>query len=188
MTAETDVELVPMVANKPCGECYACCIHLGVVELHKHGGQTCKHLTGAGAADKRCGIYAQRPNACAKYVCLYAAGLMPYRPDVCGILCTPYQDSINLIVFDEALAGRIDDTKSKLAEILGLLVEGTKCTPGQEIRVVFARKRKILIFRNGLVFGGEVFGQSSGEYEALTFTVNEPHIGKYRTREVERNE
>ena len=178
-------ELVPIEQRKPCADCYACCIWLGVEEIHKHANVACKHLDGALGPNKRCGIYAQRPASCAKYICLYAAGLAPYRPNECGIICTPYVDSVNLIVFDEALSGEIDDTASKLAQTLAVMVDGIKPSTAYELRVVFVDKARILIFRNGLVFAGTVLPQAKGDWEALTFAMEDKHIGRYRTQDAD---
>src|SRR5215472_4012184 len=80
--------------ERQCGDCFACCVHLGITELKKYPDQPCKHLDGALGPDKRCSIYAKRPSACAIYKCLWRQGIGPdwLRPADSGILITMYDD------------------------------------------------------------------------------------------------
>jgi hypothetical protein len=78
-----------------CEDCTACCTVFEVKEIEKPFGHTCKHvgktLFGAG-----CGIYAERPDACSRYVCLWLDSQrraleverMPanLRPDACKVV------------------------------------------------------------------------------------------------------
>ena len=54
---------VTLPPYRPCGECAACCVWLGIESLKKWPGQTCKHLDGS-ILDKRCTVYDQRPACC----------------------------------------------------------------------------------------------------------------------------
>lgn len=48
-----------------CGSCTFCCTALGVEKLKKPPWQKCEH------ASRGCGIYAQRPNSCQIFECVY---------------------------------------------------------------------------------------------------------------------
>jgi hypothetical protein len=73
---------------KPCGECSACCKILPVRELNKPAGVWCNHVVqGHG-----CGIYADRPNICRGYQCLWTVTAPldeRWRPDRAGFVLQP---------------------------------------------------------------------------------------------------
>ena len=57
-------------STRICGQCTACCLILGVVELNKPAHTKCSHCTpGAG-----CGIYDTRPKECADFQCGWIQG------------------------------------------------------------------------------------------------------------------
>lgn len=179
------------VSEPTCGDCYACCIHLGVEELHKMLQVTCKHLTGANGPDKRCGIYASRPEACAVYKCVWRMGLLKgggLRPTDSGVIVTPYAEGMSLMVFDLKKSGHLQDKKSKIAAILGQILGATgkmQHDGPYEIRVVLLEIDSVVIFRNGLVYRGMLLPNNPGNYEELNFIGDEKHVGRYRveTRE-----
>lgn len=53
-----------------CQDCTGCCIVFAVKEVEKEFGEPCKHL-GKTLFGQGCQIYAERPDACARYVCLW---------------------------------------------------------------------------------------------------------------------
>ena len=53
-----------------CEDCTGCCIVLEVKEIGKKFGEACKHL-GPTLFGHGCGIYADRPDACRHYICLW---------------------------------------------------------------------------------------------------------------------
>lgn len=70
--------------GRTCGDCRACCTVLGVDAVEKAAGEPCRHLTKRG-----CGIYADRPEECAVYRCLWHVGLFGEtrdRPDRIGLV------------------------------------------------------------------------------------------------------
>jgi len=89
MRAETDLEttlLGPVLANRACGECTACCTELTVdtPEFAKRPGTPCVHL-----ADHGCAIHAVRPRICRTWFCAWRrVASMPddARPDRSGLL------------------------------------------------------------------------------------------------------
>jgi len=91
MDAETDLEtalLGPVLADRACGECTACCEVLTVdtPDFKKPGGTPCVHLTARG-----CGIHAVRPHICRTWFCAWrrvAALPDAARPDRSGILAS----------------------------------------------------------------------------------------------------
>ncbi len=86
---ETDLEtllLGPVLAERDCGECTACCTVLTVntPEFAKPAGVACVNLTAAG-----CGIHATRPRICRTWFCAWRrVANMPdeARPDRSGLL------------------------------------------------------------------------------------------------------
>ena len=95
MRTDTDLETIllgPVLADRGCGDCTACCTVLTVdtPELKKPAGTPCVHLTAAG-----CGIHAIRPRICRTWFCAWRrVGGMPdeARPDRSGLLV-----SLNII-------------------------------------------------------------------------------------------
>lgn len=77
--------------RRSCGDCTACCEHLGVDELEKPAGQRCEHQRPAGDARRfgGCRIYDTRPGSCRSYACLWALGVggREDRPDKSGVIC-----------------------------------------------------------------------------------------------------
>jgi hypothetical protein len=77
-----------------CQDCTGCCTVFEVKEVDKAFGEPCKHL-GPTLFGKGCGIYAERPGACQRYVCLWLdsqrkPGITPMpeamRPDVSKVV------------------------------------------------------------------------------------------------------
>lgn len=89
MPAETDLEttlLGPVLADRTCGDCTACCTVLTVdtPDFKKAGGMPCKHLSSRG-----CGIHPVRPHICRTWFCAWRRmAAMPdeARPDRSGLL------------------------------------------------------------------------------------------------------
>ena len=99
-------------AARPCGECTACCTALEVRELQKPRGLPCVHLCAAG-----CGVYAERPETCRRFDCLWRLGFArdDDRPDRLGVIfdITPRdRDSqLQAIIALEARPGALADPK-----------------------------------------------------------------------------
>jgi len=89
MHADTDLEtmlLGPVLADRDCGDCTACCTVLTVdtPDFKKPAGTPCTHLTSRG-----CGIHAVRPHICRTWFCAWRrVAAMPddARPDQSGVL------------------------------------------------------------------------------------------------------
>lgn len=67
-----------------CGTCTACCRVLEIQALDKPAGILCRHNTGT-----ECGIYPERPEACARWNCLWRRiSALPdaLRPDRSGVM------------------------------------------------------------------------------------------------------
>lgn len=159
---------------RPCGACYACCVWLGIDELKKHLGRSCRHLDGR-RADARCSIYEGRPSACQKYLCFWRQSDLgeDFRPDRCGFLITTYHQGTSIVVFDEALAGDWKDRGSLLGQVIQVLVQAERPVeaPGafDEIRLAFPQQRLAAVLKAGEVFEG-VLLKSDG-FEELKFAV-----------------
>ena len=73
-----------LVSGRSCGPCTACCRVLEIKALEKAAGILCRHNTGAA-----CGIYQKRPEACARWHCLWRRiEALPdeLRPDQSGVV------------------------------------------------------------------------------------------------------
>lgn len=72
---------------RPCGDCFACCSAIGVLELSKAPGVACDHLVHIGKGN-HCGIYSGRPDSCRKFDCAWRQGHFSEddRPDRVGLV------------------------------------------------------------------------------------------------------
>jgi hypothetical protein len=78
---------LPLVPERSCGTCNACCIALTIKEptLQKPSGIRCRH----NRPDNRCAIYADRPETCRTFHCGWRHLKWvrePLRPDRSGVL------------------------------------------------------------------------------------------------------
>jgi len=83
-----DLMFGPSHADRPCGDCIACCVLplIDTPELHKPEGQVCPNCTGKG-----CAIYDRRPEVCRTFNCAWKRiPSMPpeTRPDRLGVMFT----------------------------------------------------------------------------------------------------
>jgi len=89
MHIETDLETIllgPVLADRSCGDCTACCTVLTVdtPDFKKTAGRPCVHLAGRG-----CAIHAVRPHICRTWFCAWRRiARLPdeARPDRSGLL------------------------------------------------------------------------------------------------------
>ncbi|MEN2746487.1 YkgJ family cysteine cluster protein [Sphingomonas sp. T9W2] len=85
--AELETNMLgPVLADRSCGDCTACCTVLQVAspDFAKPAGVPCRHLTAAG-----CGIHAIRPHICRSWFCVWRREAdLPEaaRPDRSGLL------------------------------------------------------------------------------------------------------
>jgi hypothetical protein len=94
ITDEEEAFLNSMTPDQvnPCGECTLCCIAPAIEAKHtkapltapKPAGQACEYCEAKGG----CRVYESRPSICKGYMCFYALGLAPDRPDSTGICWT----------------------------------------------------------------------------------------------------
>ena len=70
--------------RRPCDGCTLCCKVLEIPALSKPGGTWCVHCK----AGVGCGVYEQRPGACAEFECGYIVGFTPdnWKPDKCKMV------------------------------------------------------------------------------------------------------
>lgn len=71
------------LAARACGPCTVCCTVVGVAEIGKGLRERCAHDTGVS-----CGIYAERPESCRTFSCLWLLGMFgpEGRPDKLGVM------------------------------------------------------------------------------------------------------
>lgn len=171
--------------NRECGSCYACCVYLGIEELKKFSGQTCKHLHGGTDPTKRCTIYDKRPHACSMYECVWRAGFGPdnLRPYDSGMLITIYRSenkpdhaAATIIVTDEAKADAFG-TQQVAIELLMLPTIN-------EVRLVNYKRKRAVLFYDGKVYRCKLMPPDG--YEALVFSADVDHpVGNYELRYVD---
>lgn len=118
------------LAERPCGECKACCTVMGVPEFEKPVDTPCKHLCVTG-----CGIYEARPVSCQQFECAWRLGIgtLDQRPDKLGLVLFPLSPKANLghaFVAREVYPGAFDDAAAFLVEtaqrMVILLVRGER--------------------------------------------------------------
>lgn len=61
--------LAALPTKRTCDGCDLCCTAMAVHSLNKPPGERCRHL--CGAPGKSCSIYADRPDDCAEFICLW---------------------------------------------------------------------------------------------------------------------
>lgn len=169
--------------NRTCGTCAECCTWLGIDELKKWTGQTCKHLDGH-KPEARCTIYESRPKACVQYYCMWRAGFGPesLQPSKSGMLLTPYQrqdkspdlpitqrSAVTILLFDEAKANPIREQTVMELIMLGI----------SEIRLINVRRKMAMLYRDGKVYKCRLLKPTT--YEELTFETDGVPIASYAT-------
>lgn len=89
------------MANRRCGECTLCCTYLRIGAADgsdwKLPWKTCKHCLG-----RRCAIYADRPDPCRDFRCLWLADTVipkKFRPDKVKAFLTTSTSQNALIVY-----------------------------------------------------------------------------------------
>jgi len=89
------------VSVKSCGDCSLCCKLLGIAEIDKPAGKWCPNFKrGSG-----CGVYHQRPAACASFECLWLDSEKlddRWRPDRAHFVMYTEQDGRRLNVVVDA--------------------------------------------------------------------------------------
>lgn len=147
-----------------CQDCTGCCTVFEVKEVHKGFGEPCKHI-GKTLFGTGCQIYAERPDACARYVCLWLDSQrrievpnLPesLRPDVCKVVMGwPWgEDRETLFIYpypDHDDAWKREPIGSYLR---GILAKGGKI-------VVVTKDRRIAI-KGDMAFSG-----TEAEFENL---------------------
>jgi hypothetical protein len=91
---------------RPCGSCAACCHCMKIPELQKPPAQDCRHLIPLRVVEREedlvpgrdcgCRVYAERPESCRVFVCLWKAGFIKsegHRPDRLGITFSVQTDT-----------------------------------------------------------------------------------------------
>lgn len=110
------------MAQRPCGECTACCAALAVEELGKPVGVPCMYVTEQG-----CGIYESRPKSCREYQCgwRFGYGSLEQRPDRVGVVLSPTAPSHPghpAMLAHEVWPDAFADARELLADVAARLV------------------------------------------------------------------
>ncbi len=182
--APADIDL------RPCGECYACCVWLGINELKKHAGTSCSKLDGSLGATCRCSIYDSRPQACKTYSCGWRSGLGEdfMRPDKSGILIGYYRAELPDTKFPVAATIAVIDPKKAGTLAVGHLrgVIDVLITHGfDDIRIVHHESRTVIHFLNGVVRQGRLMKNEPNNFEGLKFVTYDPPIGNYERKPIQ---
>ncbi|XAL98153.1 hypothetical protein OT109_11150 [Phycisphaeraceae bacterium D3-23] len=76
--------------ERECGSCTACCTVLAIEPLSKPAFSDCAHACGDLSSGGGCAIYADRPDCCRDFACLWLQGHMAHddRPDKLGVVFT----------------------------------------------------------------------------------------------------
>lgn len=173
-----------MTADRSCGACAECCTWLGIEELKKWTGQTCKHLDGR-RPEARCKIYESRPEACVAYFCMWRAGFGPaeLQPHLSGLLITPYQRldkgsgggpesaAVTILITDEKKAETLQHTV-----VMELIMLGVT-----EIRLINPKSKKAMLYKDGEIFRCRILPAKT--YEELVFETDGVAIARYEMRD-----
>jgi hypothetical protein len=170
---------MPAAEGRECGTCYACCVYLGIDELHKYAGQTCKHLSGANPAG-RCSIYDKRPDACSRFRCAWMQGhfAADARPDNSGLLCVFYLlpgdiQAATITITDVEKAGSLEG--GQLAQMVKMVM----LTGVDEIRIVNYLNKIVVLMRDGKMYSGKLLKPDG--YEEFKFWSEGKPFGSYLT-------
>lgn len=81
------------MSDRACGDCRVCCILPEVVEVGKVRGVPCQHLSMEPGCRAACGIYADRPEPCKVFRCLWLQGHGPAwgKPSKVGLMLTGHE-------------------------------------------------------------------------------------------------
>lgn len=184
MTNETATVIVDPQPLRECGSCHECCVHLGIEELHKYGGSTCRHLD-ASLPEKKCRIYNRRPTACITYSCMWRNGLIGEdgRPDKSGVLTTMYlvdgQTIASVHVTNTDKAGKALDEGFTYETTKHLLELGVA-----EIKMVLP-SGAVFIYKEGKIHRGHLIPPEKGDYEGLSYEALLKPIGTYMVKDKE---
>jgi Fe-S-cluster containining protein len=164
--------------GRVCGDCYACCVYLGIDELKKHAGRACRHLTGQNGPSQRCSIYPDRPKACQEYECAWRSGWGQdhWKPNKCGLLATFYPsehipNSLSCTIWVISKASE-DDIEQATAHALAL---------AREVVVINWNSKKGIYYRDGEIWACQAVRQDS--FEDLTFRTVGDKLGRYETQD-----
>lgn len=133
-------------SDRECGHCTVCCRILEIRALGKPAGILCPHNTGMA-----CGIYRERPDACAKWYCLWRRiDALPdeLRPDRSGVVFS--------LESRPPVAGAPEG-----ACIVGRAVDGVAALDRWEVVEAFA-----MFMRDGSLPVWKVSGQSATQMHA----------------------
>ena len=99
--------------TRRCGDCAECCRVLGVKEIEKPNYQDCSHMR---QGNRRCSIYAERPQSCRSFECGWIRGLGVNndRPDRSGFILSAEDTSLGptLIIY-EAQQGAANRSRAR---------------------------------------------------------------------------
>jgi hypothetical protein len=103
------------MAQRPCGDCTACCTVMAVDEIDKPLGVECQHVCASG-----CSVYATRPAGCRDFNCIWRYGLLgaAHRPDKLGIVFDVSRAAVKTLLARQVWPGAFEQA----AELLDRLV------------------------------------------------------------------
>jgi len=152
---------LPTVEGRTCGECFTCCVVMGVPPLAKGNFSVCKHMMPP-RAEGCCGQYESRPEPCRAFQCHWLTGYIDgderRGPDRLGLMFTSTEIKENgwvLLTAWEAWAGASNEPQAKY-----LLDKWSKT---QEI-IVVTWDWQATLWRSGkgINFPFEYYGPSDG--------------------------
>jgi Fe-S-cluster containining protein len=122
---------------RECGPCHACCIHLPIADKPPH-------VPCADLSDGRCRLYAERPDVCRRFLCLWRQGELwdSARPDKCGILVQP-------VVYNGGLRFNVIEIRPGVLDRNSLVLTACKFLPCSLVRVHYFDGRVLTFRRTG---------------------------------------
>jgi uncharacterized protein len=116
----------PGMFERPCGDCTMCCkLPAAPAPLNKPAGVWCQHCD----KGKGCRIYADRPQGCRDYMCLWK--VMPdfpeeLRPDRCKVIWQMTEDGTTAVAtteYPQALAAKAQERLMRQFVAAGISVQ-----------------------------------------------------------------
>jgi hypothetical protein len=145
---------------RSCGACNFCCSVAGINDLEKPPMVRCHHLAQRPSGTVGCGIYPDRPKACADFACDWLAGNFDnrHRPDKIGAYVSSYPmpegGSYTVVHCDSQ---RLN--KKRLDELVAVLQRGVP-----EVRILYDAKHGTIMRRGEKPQRFGIMPWAPGEY------------------------
>jgi hypothetical protein len=150
--------------TRHCGDCEFCCSAAGINQLEKPPMVRCRYLAKRPA--RGCGIYPDRPEACAKFNCAWLLGNFDnrYRPDKIGAYVAFFLYEGDFYAVVQVDSRRLD--KKRLSEMVAMLHRRVP-----EVRILYDDKHGTVLRWGEKPLKVLIGERAPGEYEELPLLI-----------------